>query len=115
MLNQGLHPARCLLSIFAAGTGFLFAIAPAMAQDAQAPQITDSAVGQAGQRQTRAQAAPGIEPMARIDSRIRDRVDSRIENRLDRYFVPQGSAASSFAVAGQRRRATNPAVTQKPN
>ncbi|MGN5376475.1 hypothetical protein [Sphingomonas hankookensis] len=66
-----------------------------------------SVAGQTGQRQTReilSQDA-GIEPMARISGRVRNRVESRIRNRIDRYYNPQANAASPFEVAGDQVRA----------
>ena len=65
--------------------------------------IATSSVGEAGQRQTREQAAQeGIEPLARIDSRIQNRVQSRLRNRIDRDYDPQANAASPFEVAGEK-------------
>ncbi|MDG5973003.1 hypothetical protein JAGODDHD_03773 (plasmid) [Sphingomonas paucimobilis] len=63
-----------------------------------------SAVGQAGQRQSREQVAvdTGIEPMGRINRRIQNRVQSRIRNRIDRYYSPQANATSPFAVASEQ-------------
>lgn len=65
-----------------------------------------SVAGQTGQRQTRELIAQdaGIEPMARIGSRVANRVQSRIRNRIDRYYDPQANAASPFAVAGNQAR-----------
>lgn len=66
-----------------------------------------SAVGQAGQRQSREQVAmdTGIEPMGRINRRIQNRVQSRIRNRIDRYYSPQANATSPFAVASEQATA----------
>lgn len=57
---------------------------PAVAQTRQVGRTADSAVGEVGQRKTRADPATGIQPMARIDNRIQNRVQSRIRNRIDR-------------------------------
>lgn len=88
----------------------LLTTASAMAQETTGGHVADSAVGEAGQRQTRQQGiVAGIEPMARINSRIQNRVQSRIRNRIDRYYNPQANAASPFEVAGdQARKATGP-------
>jgi hypothetical protein len=69
-----------------------------------AGRVAESAVGRAGQRQTRADAAPSIEPMSRITSRINNRVQSRIRNRIDRNYDPQANATSPFEVAGDQAR-----------
>jgi hypothetical protein len=42
--------------------------------------------------------------MDRINNRIRNRVDLRIRNRIDRFYNPQGDAASSFDTANNRSR-----------
>jgi len=65
-----------------------------------------SSAGQAGLRRTREQVAQsaGIEPMARIASRIQNRAQTRIRNRLDRYYDPQANVISPFLVAGDQAR-----------
>ena len=65
-----------------------------------------SSAGQTGQRRTREQVAEGagIEPVARIASRIQNRAQTRIRNRLDRYYDPQANAVSPFVVAGDQAR-----------
>jgi hypothetical protein len=110
---------RHLLSAFA-----LAAAAPAVAQTqgtppaqeeepwAQMPpprtnlagEVADSTAGQVGQRQITRGATIGVQPMARIASRIQNRVNSRIRNRIDRYYDPQGNAANPFAVAEDQTR-----------
>ncbi len=98
---------RC--AAFSAALALLSVGTPAMAQDVSASQTTDSSVGQVGQRQTREDSAPNIQPMGRINSRVTNRVQSRIRNRLDRYYDPQANAASPFEIAGeQTRRAGRP-------
>jgi len=67
-------------------------------------QTATLAVGQVGQRQTRERPIEGIEPMARITSRIQNRAQTRIRNRIDRYYDPQANATSLFAVAGEQAR-----------
>lgn len=91
-------------SICAAAFSTLVAITPATAQDPQTGQVAESAVGQAGRRQTREQPMAGIEPMARVNSRIQSRVQSRIHNRLDRFYDPQVNTASPFEVASDQAR-----------
>lgn len=61
-------------------------------------------VGDVGQRQTRSQAAGGVEPLLRLDDRVANRVQSRIRNRIDRYYDPQANAASPFTVAADQAR-----------
>lgn len=83
----------------------LLAVAPgASAQEPANGRVAASAVGEAGQRQTKEQGVTGIEPMARIDNRIQNRVQSRIRNRIDRYYDPKANAASPFTVAGDQAR-----------
>ncbi|WP_156487328.1 hypothetical protein [Sphingomonas melonis] len=65
-------------------------------------QTAASIAGRIGQRQTRDSTIAGIEPLARIDSRIQNRVESRIRTRIDRYYDPQANAVSPFVVAGER-------------
>jgi hypothetical protein len=76
----------------------------ARAQDQKVGGVANSPVGQAGTRQSPAQLAGQIEPMARIDSRIANRVQSRIRNRIDPNYDPNANATSPFEVAGERSR-----------
>lgn len=74
--------------------------AAAVAQAVEPGRVAQSTVGEAGQRQTREQAAvDGRAPMARLSSRIRNRVENRIRNRIDRYYNPQVDITSSFRAA----------------
>lgn len=97
---------------------------PALAQDIQTARIGTTASreasqnplgqetehtaslesGELGQRQTRDEAAPNIEPLGRISNRVQNRVQNRIRNRIDRYYSPQANAASPFEVANDRAR-----------
>jgi hypothetical protein len=77
---------------------------PSRLAPVEAGRVAKSAVGSAGQRQTRADAAPNIEPMSRITNRINNRVQSRIRNRIDRHYDPQANAASPFKVAEDEAR-----------
>lgn len=65
-------------------------------------KVAESAVGEVGQRQTREEAAPGVEPMSRINSRIPNRVQNRIRNRIDRYYDPKANTTSPFEVAADQ-------------
>lgn len=114
-----------LLWAYAAPAAF-FVATPAMAQgrdDDQPPTaaqpaqnvsaenrsglIVNSAVGRAGQRQTRDQFQ-GIEPMARIGNRFANRVQNRISNRIGRQYSFGGSATSPFSVAADQVKSANP-------
>lgn len=66
----------------------------------RAGQIAESAAGQAGVRQTRAQVE-GVNPMARINNRIQNRVQARLRNRIDRNYDPRANASSPFEAADQ--------------
>jgi len=80
---------------------------PSSLPDTRPGETARSVAGQIGQRQTREQIAEdaGIEPMARITSRIQNRAQTRIRNRIDRYYDPQANTTSPFAVAGEQARA----------
>jgi len=78
---------------------FLLAASNAAAQTTNAGRVADSAVGQAGQRQTREEAADQIKPMDRIDNRIQNRVQNRVRNRIDRNYDPMANARSPFVIA----------------
>lgn len=84
---------------------------PVTAQQSVGGQVASSAAGQAGQRQTRDQAAAaqGRAPLARIDTRLRNRVQSRIRNRIDRGYRSGASATDAFdaAAAEQSGRTGN--------
>lgn len=67
-------------------------------------RIAPSAVGEVGRRQNRQQDFQQIEPLARIDSRVRNRVQSRLRTRIDRNYDPQANATSPFAVAEEQTR-----------
>ena len=83
--------------------------APAAAQEAPAGSVAQSAVGQAGQRQTRDQNTLHVDPLDRIDSRIANRVQSRLRNRIDRFYDPRANATSPFTVASEQAGTTGPA------
>lgn len=78
---------------------------PATTAPIQSGHVADSAVGRVGQRQTRQEAAPNVQPLARISGRINNRVQSRIRNRVDKNYNPQANAISPFVVAADRARA----------
>lgn len=85
--------------------------APVAAQQAVDGQVASSTAGQVGQRQTRDQvaAAQGRAPLARIDTRLRNRVQSRIRNRIDRGYMSGASPTATFdaAAAEQTGRTGN--------
>lgn len=72
-------------------------------------EVAQSQVGQAGQRQTReiVDQKLGVNPMARINTRLQNRVQSRVRNRIDRNYDPTANATSPFAVASEQLQ--NPA------
>lgn len=71
-------------------------------------QIAESAAGQAGVRQTRAQVE-GVNPLARINNRIQNRIQARLRNRIDRNYDPRANATSPFEAADQAtERAVQP-------
>lgn len=76
----------------------------AIAQDVSAGRVGDSAVGQVGQRQTRDQASENVEPLVRVDARIRNRIQSRIRNRIDRNYDPQANATEPFTIGADQLR-----------
>ena len=75
-------------------------------QPVEPGRISGSAVGVAGQRQSREQVAPDVVPMARISGRIQNRVESRLRTRIDRNYDPQANATGPFAVAADEARTT---------
>jgi hypothetical protein len=78
---------------------------PATTAPIQSGHVADSTVGRVGQRQTGQEAAPNVQPLARISGRINNRVQSRIRNRIDRNYNPQANATSPFEIAADRARA----------
>ncbi len=74
-----------------------------------AGEIAQSAVGQAGQRQTKNSVRVDIKPLGRLNSRIANRVQNRIRNRIDRYYDPQANTTSPFEVAAERSTRIRPA------
>lgn len=72
-------------------------------QDAARPgRVGESAVGRAGERQTRENVAPNFSPTDRIANRIENRVQSRIRNRIDQDYDPQANAESPFVDAEEK-------------
>ncbi len=66
-------------------------------------RVANSAVGEAGQRNTTAQLAD--RPGTRLLGRLQNRVQSRLRNRIDRYYDPQANTTSPFAVAAEQAQA----------
>lgn len=120
-----------MLALALAGAWLGLAVAPSFAQAQTAPQTdpaaqeeqpapqplprlqqnragetADSAVGKAGRRLTREDAAEeiGIKPTARLATRIQNRVQNRIRNRIDRTYDPEANATDPFAVAEDQTR-----------
>lgn len=73
---------------------------------AQAGRTAEVGSGEVGQRQTREDVAPNVEPMGRIGTRIQNRIESRIRSRIDRDYRPPAESATSFEAADQRMRRT---------
>jgi hypothetical protein len=81
----------------------LCALSPSEAQTVGTGRVADSAVGQAGTRQTRdTAAAHGVDATARLENRLRNRVQSRINNRIDRDFAPPTSGTAAFDAAAHQ-------------
>lgn len=71
-----------------------------------AARTPEAGNGRIGQRQTKDGVAreTGIEPMARLQTRVANRVQSRLRNRIDRNYDPSANATSPFVVAGEQAR-----------
>jgi hypothetical protein len=71
-----------------------------------AARTPETGNGRIGQRQSRDAVArdTGIEPMARLQTRVANRVQSRLRNRIDRNYDPSANATSPFVVAGEQAR-----------
>lgn len=69
-----------------------------------AAQTTNLGAGEVGQRQTREDAAPNVQPLGRIDNRIQNRIQNRLQNRIDRDYDPIVNATSPFDRADDRAR-----------
>lgn len=67
-------------------------------------RTADSAVGVVGRRQSKADAAPTLQPQGRLNNRVQNRVQNRIRNRIDRDYDPRGSLSSPFEVASDDAR-----------
>ncbi|HCB75834.1 MAG TPA: hypothetical protein DEP91_06625 [Sphingomonas bacterium] len=67
-------------------------------------RAADAGNGTIGQRQTREQVTPNVEPLARIENRIANRVQNRIRNRVDRFYDPQQNTATPFRTADEQVR-----------
>ena len=83
----------------------ILAAVPAFAQQSQG-RIADSAVGQAGRRQTSAGVGTSLQPHNRISSRIENRVESRVRNRIDPSFDPSSDGAGAVGAAVRRTATT---------
>lgn len=67
-------------------------------------RTADTGIGEIGQRQTREEAAPNIEPIGRIDNRVENRVQNRLRNRVDRDYDPAANSAAPFERAARSAR-----------
>lgn len=75
---------------------------PCLGQEQRPGRVSESMVGEVGQRQTGDQTQSNIKPMARINNRISNRVQNRIRNRIDRYYDPQSNVTAPFEVAAEQ-------------
>jgi hypothetical protein len=77
-----------------------------MAQDVGPETNPEVPGGQVGQRQTREDVAPNLQPMQRIENRVPNRIQNRIRNRIDENYDSQATTTSPFEGAnGQSRSA----------
>jgi len=83
----------------------ILAAASASAQQSEG-RIADSAVGQAGQRQTSAGLGTFLRPHSRINSRIENRIELRIRNRIDPNYDPTSDGAAALGAAVTRTATT---------
>ena len=101
---------RGLLALLASGL-LLTGALPAAGQKTSAGNVAISSAGRTGERQTRDDITPNVEPMARINNRIQSRVQSRLRTRIDRgynpdavFLSPYETAADGARSAGRARR-----------
>jgi hypothetical protein len=80
---------------------------PVLAQQSGGSQAPRSAVGQAGQRQTREDAATGVKPMDRLSNRIQNRIDLRLRTRIDPAAREQPTDLSPFVRATEQAQAAS--------
>src|SRR5690606_10464164 len=78
---------------------------PGLAQDTEPGRTAEVGGTEIGERQTREEVAPNIEPIRRIANRVQNRVQNRIRNRIDRNYDPQANATSPFEDAAERTAA----------
>jgi len=91
----------------------LLMVSAAQAQEETRPgQVAESAVGQAGRRQTA--TATEIGPIGRVNNRIANRVQNRIRNRIDRYYDPVANTTSPFEVAAENTPRRQPGNKSGP-
>jgi hypothetical protein len=79
-------------------------IKPAATPSARSSHVAGSSIGEVGKRQTKAQAAPNIAPMGRINNRINNRIQSRIRNRIDRNYTSSANSLDAFRSAEDQAR-----------
>lgn len=74
-------------------------------------RTADTGSGEIGQRQTRDEIAPNVEPLGRIYNRIENRVQNRLRNRVDRNYDATANTTAPFKRAQIRTRT---AVGRRP-
>ena len=67
-------------------------------------RTANTGAGEVGQRQTSSEAAPNIEPIARLSNRIENRVENRLRNRIDRNYDATANATSPYKRAESNAR-----------
>jgi hypothetical protein len=77
---------------------------PGLAQDTEPGRTAEVGGTEIGERQTREEVAPNIEPIRRIANRVQNRVQNRIRNRIDRNYDPYANATKPFEVAADQAR-----------
>lgn len=88
------------------GLGSPLSASPSASAGARSTTQIETGTGTVGQRQTRDEVAPNIEPLGRITSRVSNRVQNRLRNRIDRQYDSQANANSPFAIAEEQAQVT---------
>ena len=72
-------------------------------------RTAETAAGQVGQRQLASDAAFGMAPIDRLDSRIKNRIENRIKGRIDPYYDQKENVTRAYEVASEKiRKVTSP-------
>ena len=96
----------------AAGQEMEQQLPPQLGQQVEAGRVGVSAVGRAGERQTREQIMGVTQPLGRINSRINSRLTLRVRNRIDRNYAPDISAASTFQAVNEEMKISSRGLTR---